>query len=213
MKKKLKILLIILVTFICLIAIFHKPILLGMAQIITAQNYTGEKTDYIVLLMGQQSTDRADHARQLLSEGRADKILLPKDLDTRLNQYQLVLSSFELHKKLLLMDGANPENLIYLDQCATTSTTDEAYCVRNFMDITHPHETPSILLVTNWYHSGRAEWLFKKVIGEKAKIYSSPALFEGTSANNWWTKEYSFLAVFSEYIKWIYWRIKFLVSF
>ena len=65
--------------------------------------------------------------------------------------------------------------------------------------------TKKVILVTSWYHSSRAEWIFKKVNSFGLEIISAP----NEIPKNWWRHEESFLRVFNEYLKWIYYLLNY----
>jgi uncharacterized SAM-binding protein YcdF (DUF218 family) len=67
------------------------------------------------------------------------------------------------------------------------------------------------VVVTDWYHSSRAGWLFEKIFADtKVGIRMVSAATEDPvkGVKQWWRDEEMFLHVFEEYLKWTYWRIK-----
>jgi uncharacterized SAM-binding protein YcdF (DUF218 family) len=79
----------------------------------------------------------------------------------------------------------------------STSTCDDA----RFTLASLPSTVKRIIVVTDPYHTRRAQWIFKGRAQNQVEVImvaASPSWFDPLK---WWTKENAIVAVFSEYVK------------
>ena len=171
------------------------------ARIITAADDTDEKADLIVILMGGVD-DRAIHAAKLYNQGLAPNILYAKEQDHAWSEVGIKINTTDLALKFLKKEGVPEEKSIIIHDSYSRSTFEEAKTVLKYIDEQMP-ETKSILVVTSWFHSGRAKWIFDRVNETDIDIRWAPT----EAPDYWWRYEGSFLNVFNEYVKWLYYLI------
>ncbi len=188
-----------------------KHILTFAGWIITADDSAQGGGDYLVVLMGDTTSNRAQKALDLYKEGRAPKIIVAYEKESVNQNSFTTTSSGELHTRFFLDNSVPNDAIISLETCQNTSTIEEARCIGKELSLS-TKQPPKIIIVTSWYHSGRAKWLFKKALGGTAEILSIPAPSLSGNYQNWWVYEKSFLDVFNEYLKWTYWRVNFILG-
>jgi uncharacterized SAM-binding protein YcdF (DUF218 family) len=170
-----------------------------------------EKADAIVLLGGSANyKERAREAAKLLLEGRAQRILITNDnmrgpwssIEQR-NPYY-----YERCREELRTAGVPDTDIEVLIQ-PVTSTREEAELVRQYAE---EHRLRSILVVTSPYHSRRALWIFSQVFREAGiqvgLISASPGA-ESPRPAIWWLSLRGWNLVPTEYVKMIYYVIKY----
>jgi uncharacterized SAM-binding protein YcdF (DUF218 family) len=197
--------------FITITLILLKPALIFTGWILNSDDSPVKDADYVVLLLGDGSPDRAEKVIELYNDKVAPKIILPYDATNNFHKFDLQMSTGNRHYEYLKRRNIPDEDIIRLSQCRNTSTFDEALCIKKYLKLTNS-DRKKVILVTNWYHSGRSKWLFNQILSDVVDIYSIPAPLLKSKYQNWWLYEYSFLAVFSEYVKWTYWRVNFLIG-
>ncbi len=164
---------------------------------------------YAMLLMGDHTPARADAALSLYRQGLIKKIILVREEPSGFIAMGLQHNYSEVHYNYLLQAGVPSADLVFLSDCIGTSTRDEADCALAFLG-TLPAPQSQLALITSWYHTSRASWIFERRFAASG-LAALPiiAAVPATSATNqlagWWTAEGSFLAVFNEYLKWAYW--------
>lgn len=158
-----------------------------------------------VVLMGDPSLGRAAAALDLYTRGNAAALIVmheempPDALDPTRRPGSL------LHRDWLRARGVKEDALILLDRCENTSTVDEAACALRYLQTLDPRPT-SAYVVTSWFHTARAGWVFDHVFaGSGITPRLVPALMHGRDWRTWWRYEDDFLVTFNEYLKWAYW--------
>lgn len=165
-------------------------------------------TPVTVVLMGDMTRGRASKALELYRAGLSGKLALIQEREEPDSIRAQVVSSVEAHRAFLLEGGVAADDLIVLHGCATTSTADEARCLRRYLLAQAPVPA-AVTLVTSWYHSSRAGWIFERIFeGSGIEVRVVAASYYGGDWRNWWGLEASFIATFEEYLKWVYWRLK-----
>lgn len=180
----------------------------ALGWLIVRDQAPGSATPITLVLMGDMTRGRAAKALELYKAGLSGKLaLISERRDPELIREQTV-ASVEAHREFLLASGVAADDLILLDGCATTSTADEARCLRSYLLAQTPAPA-AVTLVTSWYHSSRAGWIFERIFegsGIEVRVVAAP--YYGGDWRNWWGLEASFIATFNEYLKWVYWRLK-----
>ena len=105
-----------------------------------------------------------------------------------------------------------PEEAIVIDDTTVVSTYDEAVLLKNYIDA-HPGKISSIIIVTDTYHTRRAKWIYRKVLGEEIKILMAPVPFEQTNlSKSWWSNAESRKFVFNEYLKFAFYILRYQMT-
>ena len=166
--------------------------------------------DHIVVLMGDGSGRRAKAATQLWKKNQKAQVLYVREKPEGFVAMGLAKGRDESHTGYFLQAGVPSTKLLNITECLTTSTIEEALCLQNFFALA-PRTPTTLVIVTDWYHSSRAGWLFEKIFATtNVKIILRSAASDDPikGVRHWWKDEEMFLRVFEEYIKWTYWRAK-----
>ena len=170
-----------------------------------------DNADAIVVLSGSANyKERAHEATRLLLEGRSPRILITND-----NQHgpwstadQRNLFFYERSLKEIRNAGVPAEKVELLPQ-PVSSTHEEAELVRQYVEA---HGLRSVLIVTSAYHSRRALWVFSRVFGNtgiRIGLVSVRPGDESPRPATWWFSRRGWKLVPTEYIKMIYYVIKY----
>jgi uncharacterized SAM-binding protein YcdF (DUF218 family) len=158
--------------------------------------------DYVMVLGG--GTDiRPFVAATLVKAGLARQVLVPTSRHSPEALEGTSLTEEETVRRVLLARAVPAESIIQLDgECLTTF--DEAQALARFLAA---RPGISVAVVTTDYHTRRASWVFRRVLGERipgVSFVAAPS--DGFDATNWWRIEGGFRAYLTEYVKLIdYW--------
>ena len=160
--------------------------------------------------MGDTMGNRAMTAHKTVAVYPKAKVLLAKSEAGEFEKSGIIEPNADQHKQYLIRQGI-PESQIEIISCGATSTFEEADCLKSYLQNNNENSRMiSLLLVTHWYHSFRALWLFNRVFdGSNTKIFMNPTHIEKDQLKNWWKYEDSFLAVYTEYLKVVYWFLNY----
>lgn len=170
-----------------------------------------EKADAIVVLGGSATyKERTHEAARLLFAGHSQKILITNDnmRGPWSSSEQRNLFFYERSLEELRNAGV-PANSTELLIKPVTTTWEEAELVR---DYARQHELHSILIVTSAYHSRRALWVFSRVFqdtGIQIGLINVPPGFESPRPTTWWLSLRGWKLVPTEYVKMIYYMVKY----
>ena len=191
--------LLILVSIVAGLLIFHRPMLTGFATLFRVDNPV--QSDAIVLLLGGQD-HRPIRAAQLFHAGIAPTILLGTasgDVGRLLRETRMTLE--------VLAELGVPRTAIQVLPEIVTSTKEEAAAVGLYAKT---HRLSRITVVTTSFHTARARWIFRKVLRGKdidirMAAMSNPAFNE----SDWYRSDEGLVNYFSEAIKVIYYRLRY----
>ncbi len=170
-----------------------------------------EHAEAIVLLSGSSTLrERALRTSELFREGRAPKIILTNDgfRGSWSNAEQRNPSYYEATVAELTRLGV-PRDKIEILPTQVSSTYDEAVLLRQHAQ---GQNLSAILVVTSPYHSRRALWVFRRVFRDSGKqIGMEPAStgWQTPSPANWWLKRRGWQSVPIEYLKMVYYAIRY----
>lgn len=174
----------------------------GMGQLLMRDDHPNRGAAAIVLLMGS-TWDRARHAADLYQEGYASKIIFVKNENTPLMAEGITPNEADA-TQILLHRWQIPDTAVaYQNTTAVTSTKEEVQALLDYLPQVVP-EHSSLIVVTSWYHTSRAAWAWQRIGGNRYQVAWSPAITPKSGPDNWWQHEESFLMVFNEYLKWLY---------
>ncbi len=108
--------------------------------------------------------------------------------------------------RALLREGVRRQAIVVLER-RVANTHDEATALGDFLAL-HPGSRVSV--VTNHYHTRRAQWVFDQVLGPQAHnvcFVSAPA--EGFDLDNWWLSDCGTGTVLLEYRKLGYYFVRY----
>lgn len=168
----------------------------------------------IVIMMGEPEGRRVEAAAKYFRQGAAKRINIVQPESTLYEEYGVLPGQASLAKDLAVRLGV-PEDRIHViygkDMARASSSFEEARYHLGYLQGEAPESTPArrkILLVTDWFHTSRARWIFRRVFaGSGIDVDAAAARPEWVA--KWWTDEYAFLGVFNEYLKWTYYLLKY----
>ena len=164
----------------------------------------------VVVLSGASVYDeRVRYGSTLLREGRGNTLVLTNDgLRGRWSRRrQANLTSVERATDAVV-DAGIPEQHLTILPTRVNSTYDEAVVVRRFAEKTG---IKSVLVVTSPYHSRRALWVFRRVLGPAGVDVGVASPLPGEQSPRpevWWLSRIGWHSVALEYVKLVYYRIK-----
>jgi uncharacterized SAM-binding protein YcdF (DUF218 family) len=159
--------------------------------------------DYVLVLNGDPNA-RPFAAAALVKAGLAREVLLTPQqltLESSAVQDDLILSELDLTKCVLRARGLPPEAIRVLPR-EITSTYDEARALAEFLD-GRPDAT--VTVVTNSFHTRRARWVFRHVLGERAaRLVFVGVPRDGVDDATWWRTDHGCVVYLTEYSKFLY---------
>ena len=170
-----------------------------------------ENADAIVVLGGSANyRERSREAATLRLEGRAPRVLITNDNMTGpwSNADQRNLFFYERSLKVVTNAGV-PANSVEVLMQPVSSTQDEAELVRQYAK---EHGLHSVLIVTSAYHSRRALWTFSQAFrdtGIRIGLISVKPGDQSPRPATWWLSIRGWRLVPTEYVKMLYYVIKY----
>jgi uncharacterized SAM-binding protein YcdF (DUF218 family) len=167
--------------------------------------------DAIVVLAGSSTyLERTQHAAQLFNEGRAPRIILTNDnirsgwsVEEQRNPLFVERAAEELKRQHV------PADKIEIVPRSVSSTHDEALRIREYTGARGWH---SVLVVTSAYQARRALWTLRRAFaGTDISIgldVAAPGQQSPRPAT-WWFHRLGWKLVAGEYVKIVYYRIKY----
>ena len=193
----------ILLVIVGIAFIFRMEILNLPMTILVSDDQPEKQADYILIMMGSVG-DRAHHGSQLYKKGYGKKIIFAEAQETEFMKLGFRMKDGEATKTYLSMLGVPEDDVVFISNSSNSSSFEEVKLILQYIKENDPHAKRAIL-VTSWYHSSRATWIMNKSNDTDLVIQSSPSPMPPT----WWRKEADFLRVFSEYLKWVYYLVKY----
>ena len=184
--------------------LFRAPLLTTFARIWVVDDSL-VKADAIVIPGGRPDL-RAIEAARLYQQGLAPRILY---MDVKLSpssEMGIIPSEREQTRRLLLSNNV-PESALTAIGQSVVNTHDESLAVRDWMAASGLH---SIIITTDISHTRRVRWLFKKELkGMPAEIRIHAIQPKEYGVNNWWQHEEGLIAFQNEFLKDIYYHLKY----
>lgn len=169
------------------------------------------QADAIVVLGGSANyKERAHEAARLLLDGHSQRILITND-NTRGPWSSAEQRNLFFHERAFeeLKNYGVPDNRVELLPQPVAGTHEEAELVRRYAE---NHGFQSVLIVTSAYHSRRALWTFSRVFRDTSiqiGLVSAPAEVETPRPATWWLTRRGWRLVPTEYVKMIYYVVKY----
>lgn len=170
-----------------------------------------EKADVIVLLSGSLNyQERAGEAARLLLDGRSQRILITNDNQRGPWSSVEQRNPFFNERALEEIKGAGvPAEKIELLMQPVSSTYEEAELIKSYVT---DRGLRSVLIVTSAYHSRRALWTFSRAFrgtGVQVGLRQVAPGDETPPPATWWLTVRGWRLVPTEYVKLIYYVIKY----
>lgn len=162
----------------------------------------------LILLLNGDLDTRPAAAAALWKQGLAPRIAIARSESSRAVQMGLVPNVTDLALAMLRREGVPRE---VIDEIpfpgGVTSTWDEARALKAWLP---QHPVSSILIVTNAIHTRRARWIFARELrGANIRIAFFAVPDRRYSVQRWWANEHGFLGVYNEYLKLVYYRLRY----
>ena len=191
--------------FFCLLIFITRIFLLQALSNFLIDEDGLQKCDAIFVLSGN-AMERATEAASLYHQGIAKKIICTGG--NKCGELEVLnIHKFEsdmTHLRLLQMQI--PDSLITVIHSGT-STYEEGNVVSDFCK---NNNISSCIIVSGKLHTRRINFVFhKKFKNSSTQIFVHGAMPQAYDLNKWWSNEYGLLAVFDEYVKLIYYHLKY----
>jgi uncharacterized SAM-binding protein YcdF (DUF218 family) len=164
-----------------------------------------ERTDVVMVLGGDVST-RPFVAAALVKLGLTHKVLLSHMVRPPHGTEIIIPPEDELSREVLVRRGVPRESIAVIGHsCAHTEA--EARALRDWLQ-SSPEAT--VAVVTSGYHTRRARWIFRLVLGEFAgqvSFVSAPS--DAFPAECWWRSEVGMVVVLGEYLKLVFYAFRY----
>jgi len=201
LKYRLKLLFIISIAvawFLTVIYLLRFDILTGMGTFLIVEDPI-ETADIIFVLTGEVS-NRPLHAADLYIDNYAPKIAISQTELSPAVVMGIYPGNTEAAIKVMAGQGVEDSNIVVIDfPGGVTSTRDEA---RALYDYSQQHVIKKVIVVTNFFHSRRAFYIFRKQFKKTGvKIIFSNAPHWKFDKTNWWQHEAGFITYVNEYLK------------
>ncbi len=166
-----------------------------------------QRVDLILLLNGDLDT-RPAAAAALWKRGLAPRIAIARSESSRAVQMGLVPNVTDLALEMLRREGVPREEIDEMPfPGGVTSTRDEAVALRAWL---RQHPARSLLVVTNAIHTRRARWIISRELrGAGIRILFFAVPDRRYRLERWWDNEHGFLGVYNEYLKLVYYRLRY----
>jgi uncharacterized SAM-binding protein YcdF (DUF218 family) len=161
--------------------------------------------DYVLVLGGGTDT-RPFVAAALVRAGLTDKVLVAEVRPSPGVEDGLIPSEEEVVQRVLDRRGV-PRDAVTVLPGPCDSTFDEARALGRFLD---EKGACTVAVVTTNYHTRRARWVFRRVLGAKAdrlRFVAPPT--GGYDESNWWKFEAGLKAYANEYVKFLYYFLRY----
>ncbi|HVX09735.1 MAG TPA: YdcF family protein [Pirellulales bacterium] len=161
---------------------------LGRASILPRAAYwlnvgeTPRPCDYVVVLPGGEET-RPFVAAALFRAGLARTAVVPRVIGTPDTNAGTARAAHEIIRDVLILRGIRSDDVILIGT-GSTSTYGDALALREFL---RGRPAATVAIVTHHFHTRRARWVFRKVLGDRADdIYMVAAPVDDYTEENWW---------------------------
>lgn len=202
--RKRRFTLLILVSLIVAIFCFRDEILVGTGSFLITESPL-EKTDAIVVL-GGNSYDRGLHGASLFHDQWAPMVICTGgNTPNMLTAVGVDMKECDVTRFILSTQGVDPSSVTTLD--SATSTFEEAQEIKSYVQ---RNNIRSLTIVSSEFHLRRVRMVFEKVFkDDEVKLIFSGAPSSNYEASEWWKSEQGLIMVNNEYVKLMYYLIKY----
>jgi uncharacterized SAM-binding protein YcdF (DUF218 family) len=150
------------------------------------------------MVLGGDDNVRPFAGAALYKAGFARRVLLANVENPPGADPQFAPPRHDVSRDILLLRGVPPRDIRIADK-PCESTFDEAQVLAQEFDASPDARA---LVVTSGFHTRRARWVFRQVLGDgAARVTFVSAPVEQVPPDRWWRSEIGFLAIASEYVK------------
>ncbi len=177
------------------------PLLIGVGKWFVVADRPAP-ADFIYVLNGDEHT-RPFHAARLYRQGHARRIVIPREERRPAEALGLAPNGTDISVKVLRLQGV-PDSAIAVLPFAggVTSTQDEGEALRAYLAA---HPARRVLVVTSMFHTRRARWTLRRVLGDSpVEVRMMAAPDERFDETNWWQHEQGLLRYNEEMVKFLH---------
>ncbi|NMC85252.1 MAG: YdcF family protein [Anaerolineaceae bacterium] len=185
------------------LAVLFVPVMRALGNFLVVSDVP-QKVDLITASSGPEY--RILYAAQLFQRSYGKMLFFTGGYNEFDNRYEAGWS-----RTLATQQGVPPED-IYTDDTTVTSTYEEAKRLKAFIDA-HPGEIQSVMIVTDMYHTRRAQWTYRKVLGDGITLVMAPVPYaQAGYTKDWWLNSFSRELVLKEYAKYAFYLLRYQYS-
>ena len=183
---------------------FRNGLLKSIGDVLIAEDQL-KKSDAIAIL-GGNSFDRATRASELYHEGWSERVICtggnsPLVLEAIGNK----MYEAEVSESVLLQNGV-PRSAI-TNLTSSTSTFEEA---QELLKHCQENNVGQLIVVSSLFHLTRVQMIFSKVFdSSETQLVFAGAESSKYDEQNWWKSEAGMIMVNNEYVKLVYYLIKY----
>lgn len=204
---KIGLVVLLLCLFCMLSLVLIQPALTGLGNFLIEVDDPLHKADLLFVLNGDYDT-RPFYTMELYRQGLAPRVVIAQAEDSPAVELGVVENSTQIAVQIMSHEGLPPEALLILNkESPVTSTFDEARALKNYVQA---NQVGSVILVTSAFHTRRARWILEKELqGVEVELQVAGAPHSGFNARNWWRTEDGLVFVNNEYIKLLFYWLKY----
>jgi uncharacterized SAM-binding protein YcdF (DUF218 family) len=192
-----------LILILVVLAVLFVPVMRTIGNFLIVSDVP-EKVDLITASSGPAY--RILYAAQLFQRSYGKELFFTGGYNEFDNRYEASWS-----RTLAMQQGVPSEN-IYTDDATVTSTYEEAKRLKAYIDA-HPGEIQSVMIVTDMYHTRRAQWTYQKVLGDGITLVMAPVPYaQAGYTKDWWLNSFSRELVLKEYAKYAFYLLRYQYS-
>jgi uncharacterized SAM-binding protein YcdF (DUF218 family) len=182
------------------------PILKDVANYLVVNDRL-QPADVIFLLNSEVNT-RPFRAAELYRQGLAPAIVIARSESPAIVKLGLVPNDTDISVAVMEKQGVPPAKIIVLPYPGgVTSTFDEAATLKKYIETSHAGK---IILVTSVFHTRRARWIFEKALaGLPVRLEMAAVPYATFDQSNWWKSESGLITFNNEFIKLLYYFVKY----
>ena len=196
------------IVLVCLLTYsLRVPLLTGLANYLISTDVPLEKADMIFVLNGDYDT-RPFYSSDLYQQGLAPIVAIAQTESSPSELLGLVNNPTDIAVEIMKLSGVPADKLLVLNNSGlVTSTFDEASTLRQYVEA---NNIRSVIMVTSAFHTRRSRWIFERELaGVEVKLEVAAAPYTNFDASNWWQYEEGLINLNNEYIKLIFYMIKY----
>jgi len=184
-------------------ALFHEKWMMFIGDFLIVEDDL-KPADVIHVIAGDDY--RTDYAIQLYKQGYGNGLFYTGGWCIFHNYYH------GAHAQEVSLAQGVPSVAIAFDEATVTSTYSEAERLKEWIS-NSPTPVRSVIVVSDPFHMRRAQWTYRRVLGDGIEVQMAPVPFEQTPfQRDWWKDPGSRRYVRDEYQKYLYYVVRYQFS-
>jgi DUF218 domain len=181
----------------------REPLLRGAADLWTVSDEV-TPADAVAVLGGGLDV-RPFAAAALYKKGLVRRVLISQVADGQAAEINAIQGHTEANRQVLLRLGV-PASAIEVFGTTNETTNDEAVALRNWAE----HNGASVVIVpAEIFTARRVRWILQQVLGPRVRVEVPVFKQRQYTALNWWKSDQGIVAFQNEFIKYIYYRLRY----